>query len=133
MSKNTVLTFDLYSEPLRFKEIVLKAMNYSCSKRYGRDFLSKSQCDFNFLVSEFSNQVTLQFKGIVYGSKIVTENLLEVPDGKIANLKSALFPKWLLKKFPPKTKVIAQNITVYNSYPDIPIKEDYLTYRHVVQ
>lgn len=130
MTNNTTLTFNPYTEPEVFKEIVLTAMNYSCGKRYGRNFLNKRQCDFGFFVNAFADQVSLEFKGIVYGSKTVTENPIQVPDGCIASLKLTLLPKWLLRKFPAKMKTISQTITVYNSYPDIPVRDGVIKYRY---
>lgn len=126
----TNLTFNPYSEPEIFKEVVLNALQHSCQQRYNRDFLDKGRCDFGFFVNSFADHVTLQFKGIVYGSKTVTDNITKVPDGLIANIKITLFPKWLLQRFPAKMKQIAQTITVYNSYPDIPVRDMNLEYKY---
>lgn len=115
---------------VQFREAILKAAEFKILKKYSRNVLQKSNIGIDFLVDQLSNDLVVGFKGILYGSKIKTEEEILIPDGRIANLKLAVFNKWLLKKFPPKMKKITKTVTVYNSYPSVPVLDEVIRYQH---
>jgi len=118
MCKTTIMNFNLEDTP-KIKEIILNSVEYKLKKNYSIKALSLANFGVDFILSNFSDLATIELKGIVYGSKTKAEEVVYIPDGRIQYLKKAIFPKWLLKKFPLKTVPIAQKITVYNSYPDV--------------
>lgn len=128
MNKATVMNIDMADMP-KIKEITLKSVEYKLQKKYSIKALNLANYDVDFILSNFSDFVAVELKGIVYGSKTKAEEVVYIPDGRIQHLKKAIFPKWLLKKFPLKTVPIAQKITVYNSYPDITRTSDIGEYR----
>lgn len=120
MKTNTLeSTFQDY----KVQEHIREAMNYELRKIVSSNVFRPDNFRIEMLIDPITRDAVFSFKGIVYGSKIKTENIIKVPDGKLAMFKLSLFPEWLLKKFPPKMKEIAQVITIHNSYPGLPIQE----------
>lgn len=102
------------------KESILEKVQIGVRKEYTPELLEfLKNANFNMYLDSITHTLIYELKGFAYGSKIVTDKTIEVPDGFFDYLKVSLFPRWLQKKFPPKTKSIAQTITIYKTYPGI--------------
>ena len=113
-----------------FLEVVLRKVEFKLQKKYSNGFISRNSLTIDSWADQLSNDLVVGFKGVLFGSKLEAEDEILVPDGRIANLKLALFNKWLLKKFPPKMKNITKTITVYNSYPSVPVLDEVIRYQY---
>ncbi len=110
-------------------EQILDAMNWEVQQMVSSDVFRNDNFRIEMVLDPITKNFVFSLKGIVYGAKTKTEDIIKVPDGKFAMFKLAILPSWLLKKFPPKMKEFAQTITVYNSYPTLPIKESTMRWR----
>ena len=123
------LTFNPLSDPSTLNEIVLNAITFAARAQISKAWFDNTNSHVRLLESGFGNTLALELKGIIYGSKTKTEGILHVPDGKVSMLKLSLFPKWMLRRFPPKMKAVVQTTNIYNSYPGIPVKDNVLRLR----
>lgn len=95
-----------------FKTIELEKMKFYVSQKLSEDYLiAGTECEYDYMHRDFCFRI----KAYIYGqSKKGIE--ITYPDNWLEAVKERFYPKFLLKKYPVKYKIIKVDFNVL--YPD---------------
>lgn len=100
-------------------DIILEKIKFYSGYTLNLKGILDSKVDFDYYLDNIGQQLVFTLKTEIYGKKLPDKEI-KYPANWFQAVKERFGPKWLLKYFPVKYKIIVIDATVL--YPDINIK-----------